>query len=140
MPSRDSLSFCSVVRLEDRVYVFSEADADGPRRLKLPPRKLKIDRLDVELGLAIQKALDEYESDGRPIPADEWNELNDRLLELVGEKSVSAYERKKRGLTVRHDEGRSEVTLYAKSGEVVASLNPIDWPKAVSIIRRKLRL
>ena len=80
------------------------------------------------LGKEVLASLADYRIDGRPILADEWDVLNQELLDFFGEKSIGAFERKKKEVTVRRDVASGIITLFPERGEDVLDLESSEDP------------
>lgn len=115
--------FCGVFKYREQMYVCREVYANGPRSMVLPPTRL-YRGLSVEgLGDEIESALRDYKSLGRSIYADEWEELNQKLLSYFGERSVSTFERKKKEVTIRYEDRSGTYTLFVgNNGRVLAEV------------------
>ena len=111
-----SHQFCAVFRFGSRLYLAREADALGPRKLLLPPEELPSDISDTDLTEAVYSALNDFHSIGRSIYADEWKTLNSELIEYFDVSSVSEFERKKSGVTIRKDTESGEVCIFRSDG------------------------
>ena len=116
--------FCSVYLFKKRLFVRRVENARGPNCAVFPPKELDIaidaDRLAVE----IEAALMDYRELGRKIEPEEWAERNKRLLEFFGESSISAFERKKKEVTVRRETATGQVALFGPKDKEVELDNP----------------
>jgi len=88
-----------------------------------PPKELD-PKIEAEmLGAEVRAALDAYRELDIVVYASEWEALNRELLEFFGEKSVSSFERRRTGITLREDITSGEIRLF-KGRELVTLQAP----------------
>ena len=133
--------YCGVFAFKGTLYVNREEGVGGPRRMLWPLKVLPM-TIDAEsLGAELMAALEDYREGGRPILADEWEVLIRRSLDFFGEKSVGAFERKKKGITVRRDVKSGTIALFRSNGKHLLNLQSSDDPSRLgSVIRENLAL
>ncbi len=106
----------------------------------MPPKLLDSDVSRTQLGEEIRSALDDFSYLGRSIPAEEWEALNEQLLEFFGEKTVAAFERKKRNVTVRLEEATGEVQLFGPKSSNEVFQRDTDWASIADAACRMLKI
>lgn len=127
----DVFLFKGTVFVQDCEYV------GGPDRGVWPARAEFSGPIEpAALGDAALKSLEAYQDSGRFVYADEWERLNQELLDFFGEKSISAFERKKKGVTLRRHAAAGYVALICKKGKEIE----IDNPKAEDLGQEIMRL
>jgi hypothetical protein len=117
----ESPRFTRVVLLNDQLYVIDQKDANGPGVAVLPPHRLQLPVDAKSLGYAISESLDRYQPDGEGLVADEWERLNQELVQYFGIGSISTFEKKKRDVTVRQIMPSLELSVFNKKGTEVCS-------------------
>lgn len=115
--------FSGVFVFKKRVYVTYEERVGGPR-VMLSAKEMPPPLSAAALGAEVEKALGEFQDKGRVIYADEWETLNQRLLKSFGEKSVSAFERKKKEVTVRRATDTGRVALIGPKDKEIELDHP----------------
>ena len=113
-----SFQFCSVFKYQGKLYLGHQRDANGPRFLLFPPKTLENSIKAKDLGGLVEEALSAYVQKGDPIYALEWEVLNKQLIDYFSASSVSAFERKKRNVTVRREVKSGLVELYVDSESI----------------------
>lgn len=116
--------FCGVFVFKKRLYLEYQEDMGGPGCIVFPPKELDPGIDGSELGQEIESALSAYVDNGRRIYADEKEELNKQLLNFFGEKSIGAYERKKKGMTVRKETATGHIVLFGPKNKEYVLDNP----------------
>ncbi len=117
--------YANVFLFKGTVFVQDCEYVGGPDRGVWPARAELVRPIEpAALGDAALKSLEAYQDRGRVVHADEWEILNQQLLDFFGEKSVSAFERKKKGITVRRDTGAGRVTLIGRKDKEIELDNP----------------
>ncbi|TGD70587.1 hypothetical protein E4634_20960 [Mangrovimicrobium sediminis] len=86
----------------------------------MPPKETSLELSDVDLALQVLEALDEYCSLGRAIYASEWEEINNNLIKYFGCRSISQFERLKRGVTVRQEYGSDSIVVFTDNDEEIS--------------------
>ena len=99
------------------MYLVRLVDANGPNTIVWPPKKLHRGLSDEEFAEEIDHALEDYASLGRSLTAEEWKLRSEKALAYFGENSDSAFQRKKKDITIRFDcEPRKYVLSDGTSG------------------------
>ena len=133
--------FCGVFVFDKKLYVDRQKDAGGPRRMLWPLRELPMTIDAKRLGEEVFAALADYRSDGCPIPDDQSEVSNEQLLDFFGERSVGAFERKKKGIAVRRDVESGAIAVFRSNGKHLLDLQGSDDPSRLgSAIRKHLAL
>jgi hypothetical protein len=109
--------FTGVFRFQRRLFVTLEEKVGGPRAVRGLPRELPRAISAEELGTEVLAALDSFRDAGRSITAPEWESMNRELLAAFQVKSVAAFERKKREVTVRRDCKSHSIRLVGPRNE-----------------------
>ena len=118
--------FCSVYLFRGRLFLAREEGVRGPRKSVFPPSELDRAIGAAHLGLEVRGALASYREASNPVYADEWEVLNQQLLEFFGEKSVASFERKKTSVTVREHAPTGEVRFFTPNESGVVLRGPSD--------------
>ena len=113
--------FCGVFLLKKKLYMVREEGVGGPRRMVMPLKELPVDIDPNDLAEEVFAALDDYREEARPVTVDELETLNDDLLGFFGERSVAAFERKKKDVTVRRGVKSAEIRLFEANGRELPS-------------------
>ena len=116
--------FCGVFVFKKRLYISYEEKVGGPRCMLFPPKEFDPGIDATHLGKEVESALSAYVDNGRRIYADEWEELNKQLLDFFGEKSIGAYERKKKEVTVRKETATGHIELFGPKNKEYLLENP----------------
>ena len=103
----------------------------------LPPRELTATVDANHLGAQLLGALDEFRDSASSLRPEEWESLNRQLLDHFGERSIAAFERKKREVTVRREVESGEIHLFSGKGEHLGTTDPV---RLGEIVKELLRL
>lgn len=125
--------FCGVFKHKKQMYVARLANANGPNCMIWPPKPLFRGLSVSGLAEEIEAALRDYTSLGRSIYPEEWKERDDQLLTYFGERSVSAFQKKKKDIGIRYDVARGIYVLGdGNSGTVFAEVtSALDAARAI---------
>ena len=93
--------FCGVFTLKKQMYLVRQANANGPGVTIWPPKPFYSGLTHQQMAFEIKSALNDYFDLGRAIYAPEWEERSKQLLSFFGERTISAFERKKKEITIR---------------------------------------
>lgn len=108
------------------MYLVREAKANGPRCTVWPPKPLYRGLTTEQFVAEIESALNDYADLGRPIYPQEWEIRTQQLLAFYGEKSVAAFERKKKDLTIRQNISENSYSLFdGAKGTMLSELNTL---------------
>ena len=129
--------FCGVFVLKERLYLVREEGVGGPRQIAMPLRELPLNLDARRLGEEVLSGLDDYREIGRQASGGEG--LNRQLLSFVDEKSVAAFERKKKEVTVRREVMLGDVRLFGPRDEEMEVKDP-EPEKLGEIIKNLLGL
>lgn len=117
--SRVDFQFCGVFLFSKRLFVSQEEKVGGPRRMLFPPKEVDAGSSLDWLGCEVDYALSSYRNSGRKIHADEWEALNQQLLDYFDERSISRFERKKKEVTIRRCISTGAVVIFDQKGREV---------------------
>lgn len=115
--------FCGVFLLKKKLYIVRQEEVRGAGRIVMPLKEVRLNIDADALHEELLAALDDYRRDARPVTRNEVEKLNDELLEVVGEKSVAAFERKKKDVTIRREIGSGEIRLFKANGQEATGLD-----------------
>ena len=115
--------FCGVFIFKKTLYLNREVGVRGPRRMVTPLKELPLDIDAKSLGEEVFAALDDYRETGQSIAAAEWELLNNELLDFFSEKSVAAFERKKKDVSIRRNIESGEFRILGPRDEEVEAAN-----------------
>jgi hypothetical protein len=118
--------FCSVYVFSKRLYVSREEGVRGPRRAVFPPTEFARTIDGESLGREIRDALRAYHETGELVEATQWEIFNRQLLDFHGAKSVAAFERGKRGVTIREDVATGEIRFFTPAESKTVLDKPSD--------------
>lgn len=126
-------TFCGVFKHKKRMYLVRLADANGPNCIVWPPKPLYRGLTVEQFAAEIDSALSDYTALGRSIYPPEWKERSEKALAYFGEKSNSAFQRKKKDITIRHDVPRGAYVLVdGTSGAVICEASSaLDTARAI---------
>jgi len=90
----------------------------------MPPIELDPDAKIEAIGAEVLAALDTFEESSEKLSPEQWSRLNKEYMDFVGARSVSAFERAKSEVTIRHDTSSDVYVLFAKGGKEVELQSP----------------
>lgn len=127
--------FAGIFRYRGKLFITRERKVGGPRCVMMPPIKLDPDAEIEAIGAEVRAALDAFEESSDKLSTEQWSRLNKEYMDFVGARSVSAFERAKSEVTIRHDTSSDVYVLFAKGGKEVELQSPTKTLLAENIVK-----
>lgn len=127
--------FAGIFRYRGKLFVTRERKVGGPRCVVMPPIELDPDAKVEAIGAEVLAALDAFEESSEKLSPEQWSRLNKEYMDFVAARSVSAFERAKNEVTIRHDTSSDVYVLFAKGGKEVELESPTKTLLAENIVK-----
>ena len=126
--------FCGVLLIKGCLYLCREVGVGGPRKMVLPPASIPTSISSADLGGFVREALADYTESDQLVYADEWSALDRQLCESFGVRSVAAFERSKRDVSIRETVSDGTILLAGPNDQRLAVSQPDDETLGRSIL------
>lgn len=105
--------YCSVYVHKRQMYIQRQLSSMGGDLMDWPPKPLDVGLTQEQLSAEIASALEDYRQISRRVLVPELQEMTKRMLEYFGEKSISAFEKHRRVISIRQDVSQGVYVLFA---------------------------